>query len=337
MIRLTNVTKVHRSDARTQRALNQVSLHIDDGEMVAVVGASGSGKTTLLNLLGGLDREFDGQADVAGHSLHELSDDGLAAFRQAHIGFVFQHFVLRPDLTCLQNVALPALFAKKHDRAVEIRAVKLLHAVGMHQLLLEHPHKMSGGQQQRVAIARALVMEPRLLLCDEPTGALDEETGLQIMQLLRHLQRVLGFSAVVVTHEDNVARFATRCIVMHDGAIKEQQQLAPAPEADVVELIDYDQAAALLSAAHQAQAARQRQALPRKLAGVVLQFIALIAAVPGAVVAAEQQAPTRYMLLAAVVLVTVALVSLGSKLRRPLLPPDDSSHEHDSDGTAAKK
>ncbi|MCK6570425.1 ABC transporter ATP-binding protein [Myxococcota bacterium] len=219
MIRLDKVSKRYRTAAREEYALRDIDLHITEGELCAIVGTSGSGKTTLLNIFGGLDRSYTGTVTVAGNDLHGLSDAALAAFRNRHIGFVFQQFSLLDHLTCEQNVLLPFHFTRAPFAGdPRQRAREALEHVGLGHKVGETPRNLSGGQKQRVAIARALFFKPRILLCDEPTGSLDSTTGQQIIETFRSLNAE-GYTVVIITHETRVSSAARRVIRIEDGRI----------------------------------------------------------------------------------------------------------------------
>ena len=200
------------------RALRDVSLEIEAGEFVAIMGPSGSGKSTMMNLLGCLDRPSAGQYFLDGEDVSSLSSDQLASTRNLKIGFVFQTFNLLARTSALDNVQVPLLYGNVQRTERRRRAERVLGEVGLADRLDHHPAQLSGGQQQRVAIARALVGEPRIILADEPTGALDSRTGLEIMGLCQRLNRD-GMTVIVVTHEADVARFASRFIRFHDGRV----------------------------------------------------------------------------------------------------------------------
>jgi putative ABC transport system ATP-binding protein len=220
MIQLDEVTK-RFAGKRDVSALRGVTLSIDKGEMVSIVGPSGSGKSTLLNLVGGLDRPTAGEVRVDGKALGGLSDDQLTTVRRDTIGFIFQFFNLLPTLSCLENVGLP-LHLRGWPRArVQERATELLTLVRLAQRLNHLPDELSGGERQRVAIARALSIYPPVLLADEPTGNLDTRTGEEILALIRDLHARLGSTVVIVTHDMNVARSCSRTITLRDGQVVE--------------------------------------------------------------------------------------------------------------------
>jgi len=220
VIELRRVTRRY-AGKRTVTALDDVSLQIERGEMVAIMGASGSGKSTLLNLIGGLDRMTSGELLVDGESLGGLGDQGLTRIRRDKIGFVFQFFNLLPTLSCLENVALP-LHLRGWPRArVEERAKEVLGHVRLAPRLDHLPDELSGGERQRVAIARALSVYPPVLLADEPTGNLDSATGIEILDLIQHLHCTFGSTVLIVTHDREVASRCPRVISLRDGRIVE--------------------------------------------------------------------------------------------------------------------
>ncbi len=198
--------------------LSGVALSIDEGELVAVLGPSGSGKSTLLGIVGGLDRDYQGKVSVFGEDLRALGDRALSRLRGDRIGFVFQAFHLLPHLTVLDNVCAPALFTAA-DPGIRPRALALLERLGLAERAEDTPARLSGGQRQRVAIARALLRRPALLLCDEPTGNLDAETGARTIELFRDLHREGGLTIIAVTHEERLAAVATRTLHLKDGIL----------------------------------------------------------------------------------------------------------------------
>lgn len=216
MIEIENVHKRYQKDANTVQALNDVSLTIDRGEFVAILGPSGSGKSTLLNLLGLLDRADEGVYWLDGRDVSTFSVDELAAYRNEKIGFVFQSFHLLPKTPAIENVELPLIYSDRSDLAG--LAMKALDRVGLMDRASHLPSELSGGQQQRVAIARALVNEPDLILADEPTGNLDSKSGLEVLGILQELNAD-GVTVVLVTHDAELARMASRRVEIVDGRV----------------------------------------------------------------------------------------------------------------------
>jgi putative ABC transport system ATP-binding protein len=226
LIRTANLSKRYRLGDTEVPALRGVSLEIDRGSFVAVMGPSGSGKSTFMNLLGCLDHPGSGHYWLDGEETSQLADDALATLRNRYIGFVFQHFNLLARTTALDNVALPLLYRGLTASERHARALQRLQQVGLAERTHHHPAQLSGGQQQRVAIARALVGDPALVLADEPTGALDTRTGIEIMALLQQLNRE-GITIVLVTHEHDIAAYAGRNIHFRDGRIVDDQTHTP--------------------------------------------------------------------------------------------------------------
>jgi putative ABC transport system ATP-binding protein len=201
------------------RALDGIDLEIADGEMVAIMGPSGSGKSTLLHILGALDTPTEGTVAMAGRRYDGLDDGELTRLRRDRIGFVFQFFNLLPSLTAEENVMLPALIARRHDAPLRERAAALLARVGLADRATHTPGELSGGQQQRVSIARALLLEPEVVLADEPTGNLDTRSGREILGILRRMSSEDGLTVVMVTHDPAAAAVADRVIFLRDGKI----------------------------------------------------------------------------------------------------------------------
>jgi len=225
LIQTDNLTKIYRMDGVEVHALRGVSLTVEKGDFLAVMGASGSGKSTLMNILGCLDRPTSGTYSLAGQDVSTLSRDALARLRNQTIGFVFQNFNLLSRTTALENVELP-LFYGKHLTGKERahRAFEMLKKVGLDGREKHYPSQLSGGQQQRVAIARALINEPSIILADEPTGNLDTRSSVEIMAFLQQLNRE-GITIVMITHEPDIARFARRNLLMRDGLVVEDKRV----------------------------------------------------------------------------------------------------------------
>ncbi len=221
MIEAESIVKTYTLGDTTIRALDGVSLKIDEGEMVAIAGASGSGKSTLMHILGCLDRPDSGRYLLAGEDVSKLSKNRLAGIRNKRIGFVFQTFNLLPRLSSLENVELPLLYAGESEAKGHARAA--LEKVGLGDRVRHQPSQLSGGQRQRVAIARALVTNPDIILADEPTGNLDSKTGEEIMRLFDQLNSE-GRTIVVVTHESHIARYCRRQIYLKDGRVVDEKQ-----------------------------------------------------------------------------------------------------------------
>ena len=216
LIHTKDLTKTYRIGDNEIRALAGVSIDIAQGEFTAVMGPSGSGKSTFMNMLGCLDRPSSGEYVLGSRRVSDLADDELAEVRNSSIGFVFQTFNLLARTSALENIELPLVYAGVPAAERRVRALEMLGKMGLAERADHHPAQLSGGQQQRVAIARALVTRPLLILADEPTGALDSRTSLEIMALLQELNRG-GMTVVLVTHESDIARYARRVLFFRDG------------------------------------------------------------------------------------------------------------------------
>ncbi|HEX7127215.1 MAG TPA: ABC transporter ATP-binding protein [Thermodesulfobacteriota bacterium] len=222
VVEAVDLSRTYRRDADEIRALDRVTLRVDQGEFVALMGPSGSGKSTLLNIIAGIDRPTGGTIRVAGEDLSALDEDELAAWRNARLGFVFQTFNLIPVLTAFENVELPLLLTDL-TRAERRRHVETaLRLVGLGDRMAHYPKQLSGGQEQRVAVARALVTDPALLLADEPTGNLDARAADDVMRLLARLNAAAGKTIIVVTHDPRTAGFARRLVVLDKGVLEEE-------------------------------------------------------------------------------------------------------------------
>ena len=219
-IEFSDVSKIYKMGEHEIHALDRISFTVEKGELCVIVGPSGAGKSTLLNLLGGLDSPTDGKIFVEGKDISKLSDDELADYRAQTVGFVFQFYNLVPTLTVHENVALV-----KEIVPNSFSATKMIEEVGLSDHLKNFPAELSGGEQQRVSIARALAKNPKILLCDEPTGALDSETGVMVLKLLLKMAREYGKTIVIVTHNQNIAKMADVVLRVKNGKIiaKEEQ------------------------------------------------------------------------------------------------------------------
>jgi putative ABC transport system ATP-binding protein len=226
MVRLTGLGKRFVKGKETISIFDHLDLAIPQGDFVAVMGPSGSGKTTLLNLLGGIDRPDGGEIHVAGERIDGLSEGELARFRAAKIGFIFQFYNLMPMLSAAQNVELPLLLTKLSKQQRQRHVETALNVVNLADRIKHYPREMSGGQQQRVAIARAIVSDPQLLLADEPTGDLDRGTADEILSILQLLNRDLGKTIVMVTHDPAAARYARRVLHLDKGRFVERDLAA---------------------------------------------------------------------------------------------------------------
>lgn len=229
-VEFENVSRVYRSGDNELRALDNVNFSLNEGKFVVVLGPSGAGKSTLLNLLGGLDSPTEGVIKVDGKDISTLSDNELADYRASTVGFVFQFYNLIPTLTVYENVALVNEIAPN-----ALDANKMIEEVGLSSHAKNFPAELSGGEQQRVSIARALAKNPRILLCDEPTGALDSETGVLVLKLLLSMAKNYGKTIIVVTHNQNIAKMADVVIRVKNGKIKSFEEQENPLSADEIE------------------------------------------------------------------------------------------------------
>ena len=220
-IEVSNLTKSYPVGGTTLTVLKGLDVSLERGEMIAIVGASGVGKSTLLHVVGGLDAADEGTVRVGDTTLTALSDADVVSYRNRHVGFVFQFHHLLPEFSALENAEMPMRIARRPAAERRQRAAELLHRVGLEPRLEHRPGMLSGGEQQRVAIARALVMEPTLLLADEPTGDLDEHTADSLHDLLREMHRERGLTSIIATHNMRLAAACDRVLRLEDGRLKD--------------------------------------------------------------------------------------------------------------------
>lgn len=222
LIELVGVSKTYKLGEETIYALREVSLTINQGDFVAIIGPSGSGKSTLSNIIGGLDRPDSGKILIEGQDLSTVNDKKLSEYRNKYVGFVFQSFNLQPQLTALENVTMPLIFARMGGAERKARAEESLKAVGLSDRMNHLPGQLSGGQRQRVSIARALANHPNLIIADEPTGNLDSQKGKEILELLEDSNKK-GATLIIVTHDMAIAKAAHRVLSLHDGKLTDHR------------------------------------------------------------------------------------------------------------------
>lgn len=222
IIKLENINKSYKIGENSLHVLKDINLTVEKGEFIAILGASGSGKSTLMNIIGCMDNSDDGEYFLEDIQIHKCGDDELGKVRNENIGFIFQKYHLIPQYTVIQNIIMPLLIRGISRREATEKAKKILESIGLGDRMEHKPNELSGGQQQRVAIARALVTKPSLLLADEPTGALDSNTGKEILQLFKELNEI-GNTIIMITHDTNVANHSKRILYLDDGILTERE------------------------------------------------------------------------------------------------------------------
>ncbi|KQO18915.1 ABC transporter ATP-binding protein [Paenibacillus algorifonticola] len=229
MLRVEGLSHAFKNGNETTLVLQQIDFRVNKGDMVALLGSSGSGKSTLLNLMAGLMKPTEGSIYIAGHNIVNMNENKLAEFRREHIGFIFQAYELIPNLTVRENIELPLVFQSTRPSIRKQKALKLLEQVGIPDKGEMFPSQLSGGQQQRVSIARSLITEPSVIFADEPTGNLDTKTEEEILAILKHLNKTMNTTFIIVTHEREVAQQTQHIITLRDGLLEKS---SPAVELD---------------------------------------------------------------------------------------------------------
>ena len=222
VVRLDNVVKTYSMGESEVHALRGISFNIEQGEFLSIMGPSGSGKSTCMNMIGCLDRPTSGIVEINGEETAKMTEKELAILRNQTVGFVFQQYHLIPSMNVLENVMLPLKYARVEKSERVERAEEALEAVGLGERMKHRPHELSGGQKQRVAIARAMITRPKILLADEPTGALDSTTGKQVMELFRKINQEQGTTIIIVTHDPRIGDSTKRCIRILDGQLVQE-------------------------------------------------------------------------------------------------------------------
>ena len=238
VIRMENIIKRYYIGKPNElQILNGISLSVNQGEFVSIVGESGSGKSTLMNIIGVLDRQTEGTYFLEGKDVNKMDDSMRSAIRNKRIGFVFQNFNLLPKANALKNVMVPLLYSTEKEKNQKERAMEMLKMVGMEERAFHKPNELSGGQKQRVAIARAMINDPAIILADEPTGNLDSKSGDVVIHTLSHINRELGKTIVMVTHDPKMASYCSRLILLKDGMILEDMRNGGDQEAFYQEIL----------------------------------------------------------------------------------------------------